>query len=342
MAELLALADDETRRAVGRAHARLHRGARASAAARRDRVAVRHARARRRAHVLGRGGGDLHGRERAPRAGRPRDRHLARVSEPPRGRAGGWRGRDAPRAPRERGLGDRRGAAARLGQAAHAAHRRQRPAQPDRHAPGRGDVGRGLGHRRGRRCRPVLGRGLSLPRARPRRAAHRRRRPRPARGQPRRHVEVVLDGRACGSAGSRPGTARSSTGAPGSRTTSRSARRRRPRSSRSSRSGRATRSSAARGRSSTATSPSSTALFERQAAHLRWVRPAGGPIGFPELTADVQIETFAQNLVEAEGVLLAPGPLFGHPGNHFRLGLGRNGMAAGLDRLEAYVERTLH
>jgi len=82
-------------------------------------------------------------------------------------------------------------------------------------------------------------------------------------------------------------------------------------------------------------------MFERQAAHLRWVRPAGGPIGFPEVTADVPIETFAQNLVEAEGVLLAPGTLFGHPGNHFRLGLGRNGMAAGLERLEAYVERTL-
>jgi aspartate/methionine/tyrosine aminotransferase len=81
-------------------------------------------------------------------------------------------------------------------------------------------------------------------------------------------------------------------------------------------------------------------LFERQAAHLRWVRPAGGPIGFPELTADLPIETFAQNLVEAEGVLLAPGPLFGHPGNHFRLGLGRNGMAAGIERLEAYVKRT--
>ncbi len=83
------------------------------------------------------------------------------------------------------------------------------------------------------------------------------------------------------------------------------------------------------------------ALFERQAAHLRWVRPAGGPIGFPELVADVPIETFAQNLLEAEGVLLAPGPLFGHPGNHFRLGFGRLGMAEGLERLEAYVERTL-
>ena len=40
-------------------------------------------------------------------------------------------------------------------------------------------------------------------------------------------------------------------------------------------------------------------------------------------------------------MLLAPGSLFGHPGNHFRLGFGRAGFADGLARFEAYVERTL-
>jgi len=82
-------------------------------------------------------------------------------------------------------------------------------------------------------------------------------------------------------------------------------------------------------------------VVERQAAHLEWVRPRGGSIGFPGLTADITIEGFAQNLLDAEGVLLAPGSLFGHPGNHFRIGFGRTGFADGLARFEAYVERTL-
>jgi aspartate/methionine/tyrosine aminotransferase len=82
-------------------------------------------------------------------------------------------------------------------------------------------------------------------------------------------------------------------------------------------------------------------FFERQAAHLDWVRPRGGSIGFPLLKADTPIDAFAQNLLDAQGVLLAPGSLFGHPGNHFRLGFGRAGFADGLARFESYVERTL-
>jgi aspartate/methionine/tyrosine aminotransferase len=81
-------------------------------------------------------------------------------------------------------------------------------------------------------------------------------------------------------------------------------------------------------------------FFDRQARRVRWVRPAGGPIAFPELTTGSPIETFAQNLLDAEGVLLAPGSLFGHPGNHFRLGFGRTTMPAALERFEAYVDRT--
>lgn len=82
-------------------------------------------------------------------------------------------------------------------------------------------------------------------------------------------------------------------------------------------------------------------FFERQAAHLEWVRPRGGSIGFPSLRAGVPVDRFAQNLLDAEGVLLAPGSLFGHPGNHFRLGFGRTTLPEGLARFEAYLERTL-
>jgi aspartate/methionine/tyrosine aminotransferase len=82
-------------------------------------------------------------------------------------------------------------------------------------------------------------------------------------------------------------------------------------------------------------------FFARQADRFAWVRPRGGSIAFPELLGPTPIDRFAEDLLEAEGVLLAPGSIFGHPGNHFRLGFGRTDLPAGLDRLEAYAERAL-
>ncbi len=83
------------------------------------------------------------------------------------------------------------------------------------------------------------------------------------------------------------------------------------------------------------------AFLERRAADFSWVRPRGGSIGFPALTAAMPIGAFAEHLLEAEGVLLAPGSVFGHPGNHFRIGFGRAGFAEGLERLESFTRRTL-
>jgi aspartate/methionine/tyrosine aminotransferase len=70
-----------------------------------------------------------------------------------------------------------------------------------------------------------------------------------------------------------------------------------------------------------------------------WVRPRGGSIGFPRLVGDDRIDDFAADLVEAEGVLLLPGSVFGHPGNHFRVGLGREDFVEALAGLERFVDR---
>jgi aspartate/methionine/tyrosine aminotransferase len=64
-------------------------------------------------------------------------------------------------------------------------------------------------------------------------------------------------------------------------------------------------------------------------------------VGFPELLGGVPIDRFSQDLLEAEGVLLAPGSIFGHPGNHFRLGFGRTTLPVALGELEAFTMRTL-
>ncbi len=84
------------------------------------------------------------------------------------------------------------------------------------------------------------------------------------------------------------------------------------------------------------------AFFDEWSDRFAWVRPRAGSIGFPHLTVPgIRIDDFAADLVEAEGVLLLPGSQFGYPGNHFRLGFGRTDLPEALARLEAFAERTL-
>ena len=84
------------------------------------------------------------------------------------------------------------------------------------------------------------------------------------------------------------------------------------------------------------------AFFEDWADRFSWVRPRAGSIGFPRLTVPgIRIDEWAADLVRAEGVLLVPGSQFGHPGNHFRIGFGRTDLPVALGRLEDFAARTL-
>ena len=83
-------------------------------------------------------------------------------------------------------------------------------------------------------------------------------------------------------------------------------------------------------------------FFDEWSDRFAWVRPTAGSIGFPRLTMPgLGIDDFAEDLVQAEGVLLLPGSQFGYPGNHFRLGFGRTDLPEALDRLVAFARRTL-
>jgi aspartate/methionine/tyrosine aminotransferase len=83
-------------------------------------------------------------------------------------------------------------------------------------------------------------------------------------------------------------------------------------------------------------------FFEEWSDRFAWVRPKGGSIGYPRLTVPgVRIDDWASSLVETEGVLLLPGSQLGDPGNHFRIGFGRADLPVALDRLEAFARRTL-
>ena len=82
-------------------------------------------------------------------------------------------------------------------------------------------------------------------------------------------------------------------------------------------------------------------FFARWDGVFEWVRPRGAAIGFPRLLAATPIDDFTRELVAEEGVLLLPGSIYEHPGNHFRIGFGRRNMPEALARLERFASARL-
>lgn len=80
-------------------------------------------------------------------------------------------------------------------------------------------------------------------------------------------------------------------------------------------------------------------FFARWAQTFTWRRPQAGSIAFPELVTGQPIEEFTENLIKQEGVLLLPGTVYDHPGNHFRIGFGRKNMPAALEHLESFLQK---
>jgi aspartate/methionine/tyrosine aminotransferase len=78
-------------------------------------------------------------------------------------------------------------------------------------------------------------------------------------------------------------------------------------------------------------------FFAEHADRFAWVRPRGGSIGFPRFLDAEPIDEFAARLVETEGVLLLPGSQFGFEGNHFRVGFGREDLPEALAGLERFL-----
>jgi aspartate/methionine/tyrosine aminotransferase len=79
-------------------------------------------------------------------------------------------------------------------------------------------------------------------------------------------------------------------------------------------------------------------FFARHGERFVWRRPKAGPIAFPRLLGE-DVEAFCHDLVMRAGVLLLPGTVYDDPGNHFRIGFGRQNLPEGLGRLEEYLKR---
>jgi len=80
-------------------------------------------------------------------------------------------------------------------------------------------------------------------------------------------------------------------------------------------------------------------FFSRNSDRFSWVRPKAGPIAFPRLLKG-DVEAFCDKLVQESGVLLLPGSMYDHPGNHFRVGFARKNMPEALDQLDKFLEST--
>ena len=82
-------------------------------------------------------------------------------------------------------------------------------------------------------------------------------------------------------------------------------------------------------------------FFAAWTGAFSWVRPRAGTVGFPRLRAGHDIDRFAADLAEAEGVMLLPGTAFDDGANHFRIGFARTDMPEALERLERFTARRL-
>ena len=79
-------------------------------------------------------------------------------------------------------------------------------------------------------------------------------------------------------------------------------------------------------------------FFAEQRDRFSWIRPQAGSIAFPRWTADTPVEQFCQAVLDQQNVMIVPGSIFDYPGNHFRLGLGRQNFAEALQRVSDYLK----
>ncbi len=79
-------------------------------------------------------------------------------------------------------------------------------------------------------------------------------------------------------------------------------------------------------------------VIDRHPDRIEWHHPRAGAIGFPRLLGDETVDDFCDRLRAEQGVLLLPGTVYGHPGNHFRIGFGRVDAPDALARLDAFLQ----
>jgi aspartate/methionine/tyrosine aminotransferase len=78
------------------------------------------------------------------------------------------------------------------------------------------------------------------------------------------------------------------------------------------------------------------AFLERRGDLFDWIRPSAGPIGFPRMKGDFDVQGWCEQTAERADVLLLPGAVYEEP-RHVRLGFGRANLPEAVERLDAYL-----
>lgn len=69
-----------------------------------------------------------------------------------------------------------------------------------------------------------------------------------------------------------------------------------------------------------------------------WNKPKAGPIAFPKLKSDMDVNHFCIDLVEKKGVMLLPASVYDYQGNNFRIGFARKNMPEALHVFGEYLK----
>jgi aspartate/methionine/tyrosine aminotransferase len=80
-------------------------------------------------------------------------------------------------------------------------------------------------------------------------------------------------------------------------------------------------------------------FFTEHKRYFSWLSPKAGSIAFPKFLGDGSVEQFCQLVLDQQGVMLVPGSVFEHSGNHFRIGLGRKNFAEAIDHVDQFLKR---
>ena len=78
-------------------------------------------------------------------------------------------------------------------------------------------------------------------------------------------------------------------------------------------------------------------FMERHAERFSWVRPEGGCCGLVQDHGKENVETLADELLKATGVLIMPGSVYDLTSNTFRIGFGRKNMPEALEHFESFI-----
>lgn len=82
-------------------------------------------------------------------------------------------------------------------------------------------------------------------------------------------------------------------------------------------------------------------FIKRNATYISWKRPQSGTMAIIKLHLPISVDTFCEDLVQKEGVLIMPGSVFDLEGNFFRIGFGRKNMPTILEKFESYLQRQI-